>query len=88
MSAAYMSRTRNPLLVKDDVGRAKPSCYKLPPEDFSYGRPDMPDYEGAREVSSGGLHKLSSVTAAARLKSNAKSQIVFFKLNEHRHKIK
>jgi hypothetical protein len=50
MSAAYMSRTRNPLLVKDDVGRAKPSCNKLPPEDFSYGRPDMPDYEGAREV--------------------------------------
>jgi len=36
--------------VKDDVGSAKPSCYRLPPEDFAYGRPDMPDYEGAREV--------------------------------------
>jgi len=38
------------LLVKDDVGRAKPSCYELPGEGFSYGRPDIPDYEGAREV--------------------------------------
>jgi hypothetical protein len=50
MSSAYLQRTRNPLLVKDDVGKAKPSCYKLPPEDFAYGRPDMPDFEGAREV--------------------------------------
>lgn len=50
MSTAYCQRTRNPLLVKDDVGKAKPSCYKLPPEDFAYGRPDMPDFEGAREV--------------------------------------
>jgi len=50
MSAAYCQRTRNPLLVKDDVGSAKPSCYRLPPEDFAYGRPDMPDFEGAREV--------------------------------------
>lgn len=50
MSASYCQRTRNPLLVKDDVGKAKPSCYRLPPEDFAYGRPDMPDFEGAREV--------------------------------------
>jgi hypothetical protein len=50
MSTAYCQRTRNPLLVKDDVGKAKPSCYRLPPEDFAYGRPDMPDFEGAREV--------------------------------------
>lgn len=50
MSASYLQRTGNPLLVKDDVGKSKPSCYNLPPEDFSYGRPDLPDYEGAREV--------------------------------------
>jgi hypothetical protein len=42
--------SKNPLLVKDDVGRAKPSCYNLPGDDFAYGRPDLPDYEGAREV--------------------------------------
>lgn len=50
MSAAFRASTKNPLLVKDDVGKAKTSCYDLPPEGFAYGRPDMPDYEGAREV--------------------------------------
>merc|ERR1719218_481443 len=50
MSAAHCQRSRNPLLVKDDVGKAKPSCYNLPGDDFAYGRPDLPDYEGAREV--------------------------------------
>merc|ERR1711985_27448 len=34
----------------DDVGKAKPTCYDLPPEEFAYGRPDNPDFEGAREV--------------------------------------
>eukprot|EP00929_Paragymnodinium_shiwhaense_P116984 TRINITY_DN8707_c0_g1_i4.p1 TRINITY_DN8707_c0_g1~~TRINITY_DN8707_c0_g1_i4.p1 ORF type:complete len:294 (+),score=50.73 TRINITY_DN8707_c0_g1_i4:110-991(+) len=42
---------RNPLLVRDDVGRAKPSCYDLPHEHFAYGRPCNSDVEGAREVS-------------------------------------
>jgi len=50
MSLGYMQQTRNPLLVKDDVGKAKPSCYDLPTEDFAFGRPDNPDLEGAREV--------------------------------------
>merc|ERR1711985_161805 len=34
----------------DDVGKAKPTCYDLPPEEFAYGRPNNPDFEGAREV--------------------------------------
>lgn len=42
---------RNPLLVRDDVGKAKPSCYDLPDDRFSYGRPGNHDSEGAREVS-------------------------------------
>lgn len=50
MSFGYLQKTRNPLLVKDDVGKAKPSCYDLPTEEFAYGRPDNPDFEGAREV--------------------------------------
>jgi hypothetical protein len=41
----------NPLLLRDDVGRAKQSCYDLPDEHFSYGRPGNQDVEGAREVS-------------------------------------
>jgi len=50
MSLGHMMKSKNPLLVKDDVGRAKPSCYDLPGEEFAYGRPDNPDFEGAREV--------------------------------------
>lgn len=42
---------KNPLLVRDDVGKAKPSCYDLPGERFAYGRPGNHDVEGAREVS-------------------------------------
>jgi len=39
------------LLLKDDIGRAKPSTYDLPDERFAYGRPGNHDAEGAREVS-------------------------------------
>lgn len=42
---------KNPLLVRDDVGKAKPSCYDLPQNNFAYGRPGNHDQEGAREVS-------------------------------------
>jgi len=42
---------KNPLLVRDEVGKAKASCYDLPDERFSYGRPGNHDSEGAREVS-------------------------------------
>ena len=38
---------KNCLLVKDDVGRGKPATRKLPPEGFTFGRPDKKDEEGA-----------------------------------------
>ncbi|EGR34609.1 hypothetical protein IMG5_006080 [Ichthyophthirius multifiliis] len=41
----------NPLLLKDDVGKAKPSAYDLPPIEFTYGCPLKRDEEGAKEVS-------------------------------------
>lgn len=44
-------RKQNPLLQKDEVGRARASCYDLPEDTFSYGRPGNQDLEGAREVS-------------------------------------
>lgn len=44
-------RPLNPLLVKDIVGRPKTSCYDLPEDAFSYGRPGQYDAEGAHEVS-------------------------------------
>jgi hypothetical protein len=50
MSVAYRAKTRNAILVQDDVGKAKPSCYDLPHEAHAYGRSEQPDLEGAREV--------------------------------------
>merc|ERR1719313_2086381 len=50
MASPTIGSRKNPLLAREEVGRAAPSCYDLPPEDFCYGRPDPPDYEGAREV--------------------------------------
>jgi len=46
-----MGPPTNPLLVRDDVGKAKASCYDLPNDKFAYGRPGNHDSEGAREVS-------------------------------------
>ncbi len=42
-------RSNNPLLLKDDVGRGKPSAYNLPDGPFVYGRPLPRDDEGAKE---------------------------------------
>lgn len=50
MSERFRAKSRNAILVRDDVGKAKPTCYDLPPEEYAYGRPDNPDFEGAREV--------------------------------------
>lgn len=50
MSEAYRARSRNVLLTKDDIGRAKHSVYDLPEADFAFGAGQIPDLEGAREV--------------------------------------
>ena len=39
----------NHLLLKDDVGRAKPTTRKLPPQYFVYGKPEIRDKEGVTE---------------------------------------
>lgn len=46
-----MGGRTNPLLLKDDIGKAKNSCYDLPDGFFAFGRPGNQDLEGAREVS-------------------------------------
>ena len=38
------------MLVKDDVGKAKPTTRELPPSAFSYGKPDKNKQEGADKV--------------------------------------
>lgn len=40
---------KNVLLVKDDVGHAKPTVRDLPPEGFAYGKADEPDPEGVSQ---------------------------------------
>ena len=46
-----MKRTKgaacNILLVKDDVGRAKPNTRRLPPEHFTFGKKEIRDVEDA-----------------------------------------
>ena len=41
------NKRENMLLVRDDVGKAKPSTYNLPPADFAYGKALPRDKEGA-----------------------------------------
>mmetsp|Transcript_21164 Transcript_21164/g.49255 ORF Transcript_21164/g.49255 Transcript_21164/m.49255 type:complete len:230 (+) Transcript_21164:75-764(+) len=50
MSDEYRFRVSNPVIAKDDVGRAKHSTYSLPPDTHAYGRALPRDPEGAREV--------------------------------------
>mmetsp|Transcript_42272 Transcript_42272/g.95105 ORF Transcript_42272/g.95105 Transcript_42272/m.95105 type:complete len:253 (+) Transcript_42272:117-875(+) len=50
MSDAYRMNTTNCILVKDDIGRAKKSCYSLPADGHAYGKCEASDVEGAREV--------------------------------------
>lgn len=43
-------RPKNPLLTRDDVGKAKASCYDLPENGFAFGRPGLKEDEGCKEV--------------------------------------
>ena len=43
---------KNQLLVKDDVGKAKPATRDLPPDGFTFGRADKKDEENAGKVTS------------------------------------
>lgn len=44
------SHKYNVLLVKDDVGVAKPTTRRLPNKQFFYGRPEVRDAEDAHKV--------------------------------------
>eukprot|EP00931_Biecheleriopsis_adriatica_P000400 TRINITY_DN100424_c0_g1_i1.p1 TRINITY_DN100424_c0_g1~~TRINITY_DN100424_c0_g1_i1.p1 ORF type:complete len:252 (-),score=28.50 TRINITY_DN100424_c0_g1_i1:81-764(-) len=50
MSRAYRSKTHNCVLARDEVGKARQTCYDLPPAGHAYGRTLEKDIEGAREV--------------------------------------
>jgi len=48
MRKARSARRHNILLVKDDIGKAKPNTRKLPQEFFTYGKPELRDKEDAK----------------------------------------
>ena len=48
MRKARSARKQNILLVKDDIGKAKPNTRKLPSELFTYGKPEKRDPEDAK----------------------------------------
>ena len=43
------NKVNNPLIVRDDVGIAKPCCNKLPSSNFTYGKKPEPDLENAKQ---------------------------------------
>lgn len=49
MEKVLKTKGHNPLLVRDDVGIAKPSTRTLPHEQHAYGKPDKKDPEGVNE---------------------------------------
>lgn len=48
-TGSFWNKQPNCLLLKDDVGKSKPSAYTLPPVQFVYGKPLSRDDEGAKE---------------------------------------
>ena len=55
------------MLVKDDIGRAKPVTRDLPPEGFTYGKADRRDTENAGVItSSWKLHEQSKPKESER----------------------
>ena len=42
-------RTANPILLKDDVGKAKPCTRRLMPTEFAYGLKPASSQEGVKE---------------------------------------
>ena len=73
--------TANTLLLRDDVGRAKPSHYDLPGDDFVYGKKLRPDKEDCKA----GLLKSQLVTMSWKFhdfSNQAKAPRDFRKLNK------
>lgn len=42
-----MRKTQNLLLIKDDVGKSKPTCRALPHQEHYYGKAEVKDQEDA-----------------------------------------
>ena len=50
ISGVILGKKTNVLLVRDDVGHAKPTTRTLPENDFSFGKPEiLPDRDTVRK---------------------------------------
>ena len=49
MEKVLKTKGHNKLLVRDDIGHAKPTTWKLPSEQHTYGKADKKDPEGVNE---------------------------------------
>ena len=49
-------------MAKDDVGRAKDVCVKLPPKEFVYGKSELKDEAGVAHLTSNWMSKVDSKT--------------------------
>lgn len=71
-----MFSKHNPLLIKDEIGKAKPSVYDLPAFGHAYGvGSEEADFEGAREITSSWATHVPSVAK----KSNTIDYVKFNK---------
>ena len=52
------AKKRNPLLAKDDVGRAKDVCVALPPTDFVYGKSEMKDLANVGQLTTNWMDRV------------------------------
>ena len=71
-----LGRTTNYLIVKDDVGKAKPTTRDLPPSDFAFGKTDKNKQEGASVITT------SWLTNHSRISSDKHNPRDFKKLNK------
>ena len=60
------AKKRNVLLARDDVGRAKDTCVRLPPADFVYGKSEMKDLANVGELTTNWIEKGKSRTVEKR----------------------
>jgi hypothetical protein len=65
------SRYYNPLLLRQPIGKAKPSCFDLPPSSFTYGGRNQYDEHAVRDVLSHWEISQPSIPTSATVNSSS-----------------
>ena len=62
MISIKKSKSKNHLLLRDAIGKPKPSTFDLPTMDYAYGRASEHDLQGVKELTTNwSIHKKSSL---------------------------